>query len=320
MGGQFFVIQLKRGSLDSWDVSDYIAPVGQPILAETYAAYGPNQQHYHRLKIGNGVDTWTSLPYASPNPLMYTDSGVNMDFAQDTTFKIDRPEYTIDFDHDSVYAIKNTITPTLGISTNPWDSLHLSNSIYFSNADNYNSSISLIENYLHINPLDIDVSEVNVRIAGNQIQFQLPTTNLWNGNYSKLQMIRGIASEPSAILDSGYCFVRLFDGNFGPDSGTVNIPGISNYSLFYIRASNRYSCFIASLYDTYIRGISGYCSGSNIWVNTLGLTIDPATDNVTYIASGAAYIKKSGATVSTDQINDSIAEIYGILPKSEQAL
>lgn len=320
MGGQFFVIQLKRGSLDSWDVSDYIAPVGQPILAETYAAYGPNQQHYYRLKIGNGVDTWTSLPYASPNPLMYTDSGVNMDFAQDTTFKIDRPEYTIDFDHDSVYAIKNTITPTLGISTNPWDSLHLSNSIYFSNENNYSSSISLIENYLHINPLDIDVSEVNVRIAGSQIQFQLPGTSVWGGNYSKLQMIRGIASEPSAILDSGYCFIKLFDGNFGPDSGTVNIPGISNYSLFYIRAYNRYSCFIASLYDTYLRGVGGYCSGSNIWVNTLGLTVDPATDNVTYVASGAAYVNITSANISTDQINDSIAEIYGILPKSEQAL
>lgn len=315
------MIQLKRGSLDSWDVSDYIAPAGQPILAETYTTYGPNQQqHYYRLKIGNGVDTWDMLPYASPDPLMYTDSGVNMHYAQDTTFKIDRPEYTIDFDYDSVYAIKNTSIPFLGKSTNPWESLYLSNSIYFSNADNYNSSISLIENYLHINPLDIDVSEVNVRIAGSQIQFQLPSTSVWNGNYSKLQMIRGIASEPSAILDSGYCFIKLFDGNFGPDSGTVNIPGISNYSLFYIRASNRYSCFIASLYDTYIRGISGYCSGSNIWVDTLGLTIDPATDNVTYVASGAAYVNITSANVSIDQINDSIAEIYGILPKSEQAL
>ena len=314
------MIQLKRGSLDSWGVSDYIAPIGQPILAETYNTYEPNPQHYYRLKIGNGVDTWGGLPYASPNPLMYTDSGIDVNFAQDNTFTIDKPEYKIYFDYDSVYAIENTITPSLGKNINPWDSLYLSNSIYFSNADNYNSSISLIENYLHINPLDIDTSEVNVRIAGNQIQFQLPTTNLWNGNYSKLQVIRGIASEPSAILDSGYCFVKLFEGNFGPDSGTVNIPGISNYSLFYIRASSRYSCFIASLYDTYIRGISGYCSGSNIWVNTLGLTIDPAADNVTYVASGAAYVNITSANVSTDQINDPIAEIYGILPKSEQAL
>lgn len=315
------MIQLKRGSLDSWDVSDYIAPVGQPILAETYTTYGPNQQqHYYRLKIGNGVDTWDMLPYASPDPLMYTDSGVNMHYAQDTTFKINRPEYTIDFDYDSVYAIKNTSIPFLGKSTNPWDSLYLSNSIYFSNENNYNSSISLIENYLHINPLDIDVSEVNVRIAGSQIQFQLPGESVWNGNYSKLQMIRGIASEPSAILDSGYCFVKLFEGNFGPDSGTVTIPGISNYSLFYIRASNRYSCFIATLYDTYLRGIGGYCSGVNVWVNTLGLTIDPSNDNVNYVASGAAYVNISSANVSTDQINDSIAEIYGILPKSEQAL
>lgn len=314
------MIQLKRGSLDSWGVSDYIAPVGQPILAETYTTYGPNQQHYYRLKIGNGVDTWDMLPYAYPNPLMYTDSGVNLDFAQDTTFKIDRPEYTIDFDYDSVYAIKNTSIPSLGKSTNPWDGLYLSNSIYFSNENNYSSSISLIEDYLHINPLDIDVSEINVRVAGSQIQFQLPTTNLWNGNYSKLQMIRGIASEPSAILDSGYCFVKLFEGNFGPDSGTVNIPNISKYSLFYIRASSRLTCFIASLYDTHLRGVGGYCSETNIWVTTLGLTIDPSTDNVTYTGSGAAFIKKSGATVSTDQINDSIAEIYGILPKSEQAL
>ena len=314
------MIQLKRGSLDSWDVSDYIAPIGQPILAETYNTYRPNQPHYYRLKIGNGVDTWGGLPYASPNPLMYTDSGVDVEFAQDFTFEVSRPEYIVSFNYDSVYAIENTTTPNLGLSNHPWESLYLSNSIYFSNADNYNSSISLIENYLHINPLDIDTSEVNVRIAGNQIQFQLPTTNLWGGNYSKLQMIRGIASEPSAILDSGYCFVKLFDGNFGPDSGTVNIPGISNYSLFYIRAYNRYSCFIASLYDTYLRGIGGYCSGSNIWVNTLGLTIDPATDNVTYVASGAAYVNITSANVSTDQINDSIAEIYGILPKSEQAL
>ena len=314
------MIQLKRGSLDSWMGSDYIAPVGQPILAETYTTYGPNQQqHYYRLKIGNGVDTWDMLPYASPDPLMYTDSGVNMHYAQDTTFKIDRPEYTIDFDYDSIYAIKNTSIPFLGKSTNPWGSLHLSNSIYFSNENNYSSSISLIENYLHINPLDIDVSEVNVRIAGSQIQFQLPGTSVWS-NYSKLQMIRGIASEPSAILDSGYCFVKLFDGNFGPDSGTVNIPNISKYSLFYIRASSRITCFIASLYDTYIRGVGGYCSETNIWITTLGLTIDPSTDNVTYISSGSAAIKKSGATVATDQINDSIAEIYGILPKSEQAL
>lgn len=141
-----------------------------------------------------------------------------------------------------------------------------------------------------------------------------------NTTNNRLRLLRNIGGSTSAILDSGYCFIKLFDGNFGPDSGTVNIPGISNYSLFYIRASNRYSCFIASLYDTYIRGISGYCSGSNIWVNTLGLTIDPATDNVTYVASGAAYVNITSANVSTDQINDSIAEIYGILPKSEQAL
>lgn len=141
-----------------------------------------------------------------------------------------------------------------------------------------------------------------------------------NTTNNRLRLLRNIGGSTSAILDSGYCFIKRFDGNFGPDSGTVNIPGISNYSLFYIRAYNRYSCFIASLYDTYLRGVGGYCSGSNIWVNTLGLTIDPATDNVTYVASGAAYVNITSANVSTNQINDSIAEIYGILPKSEQAL
>lgn len=141
-----------------------------------------------------------------------------------------------------------------------------------------------------------------------------------NTTNNRLRLLRNIGGSTSAILDSGYCFIKLFDGNFGPDSGTVNIPGISNYSLFYIRAYNRYSCFIASLYDTYLRGVGGYCSGSNIWVNTLGLTIDPATDNVTYVASGAAYVNITSANVSTNQINDSIAEIYGILPKSEQEL
>ena len=141
-----------------------------------------------------------------------------------------------------------------------------------------------------------------------------------NTTNNRLRLLRNIGGSTSAILDSGYCFIKLFDGNFGPDSGTVNIPGISNYSLFYIRASNRTTCFIASLYDNCIRGIGGYCSETNIWITTLGLTIDPSNGNVTYIASGAAYIKKSGANVSTDQINDSIAEIYGILPKSEQAL
>ena len=313
------MIQLKRGSLDSWDVSDYIAPVGQPILAETYSTYGPNQQHYYRLKIGNGVDTWGGLPYASPNPLMYTDSGVNLDFAKDTTFKIDRPEYTIDFDYDSVYAIENTIAPFLGKNTNPWDSLYLSNSIYFSNPDNYNSSISLIGNYLHINPLDIDTSEVNVRIAGNQIQFQLPTTNLWNGNYSKLQVIRGIASEPCAVLDSGYCFVKLFEGNFGPGSGSIYVPGILNYSLFYIRCTNRLTCFIASLYDGNIRGVGGYCSQSNAWVTTIGLTVN-LSEFISYTGTGSIAVSKTSSIVNIDQINDPIAEIYGILPKSEQAL
>lgn len=313
------MIQLKRAYYYSWTISDYIAPVGQPMLAEFFTYDGSSQKPYYRLKIGNGIDTWADLPYESSDPFMYTSTGVHL-ASQGGTFRIDRSQYTIDFGQDSVYAIENTTTPSLGKNTNPWDSLYLSNSIYFSNADNYNSSISLIEDYLHINPLDIDTSEVNVRIAGNQIQFQLPTTNLWNGNYSKLQMIRGIASEPSAILDSGYCFVKLFEGNFGPDSGTVNIPNISKYSLFYIRASNRITCFIASLYNTYLRGIGGYCSETNIWVTTLGLTIDPSTDNVTYIGSGAAAMKKSDATVATDQINDSIAEIYGILPKSEQAL
>ena len=141
-----------------------------------------------------------------------------------------------------------------------------------------------------------------------------------NTTNNRLRLLRNIRGSTSAILDSGYCFVKLFEGNFGPNSGTVNIPGISNYSLFYIRASNRTTCFIAALYDTYIRGVGGYCSETNIWITTLGLTIDPSNDNVTYIASGAAYIKKSGANVSTDQINDPIAEIYGILPKSEQAL
>lgn len=141
-----------------------------------------------------------------------------------------------------------------------------------------------------------------------------------NATHNRLRLGRNVGGSTSAILDSGFVFYKLFDGNFGPDSGTVNIPGISKYSLFYIRASNRITCFIAALYDTYIRGVGGYCSETNIWITTLGLTIDPSNDNVTYIGSGAAAIKKSGATVSTDQINDSIAEIYGILPKSEQAL
>lgn len=137
---------------------------------------------------------------------------------------------------------------------------------------------------------------------------------------NRLLIGRSSGGSTSAILDSGWVFYKLFDGNFGPNSGVVNIPGISKYSLFYIRAYNKSSCYIASLYNTAIRGIAGYCSESNIWVNTLGLTIDPSTDNVTYGASGAAYVNITNAKVSVSQINDPIAEIYGILPKSEQAL
>lgn len=141
-----------------------------------------------------------------------------------------------------------------------------------------------------------------------------------NTALNRLRIGRDFGGSTSAILDSGWVFYKLFDGNFGPNSGVVNIPGISKYSLFYIRAYNKSSCYIASLYNTAIRGIAGYCSESNIWVNTLGLTIDPSTDNVTYGASGAAYVNITNAKVSVSQINGPIAEIYGILPKSEQAL
>lgn len=193
----------------------------------------------------------------------------------------------------------------------------------------YNARLKIGDGKTAYNDLEFAVPDIAI-YADNY--FQVPSNRDFkicirgahdgyiNTTDNRLRLLRNIGGSTSAILDSGYCFVKLFEGNFGPNSGTVNIPGISNYSLFSIRASNRYSCFIASLQDTYIRGISGYCSGSNIWVNTLGLTIDPATDNVTYVASGAAYVNITSAKVSTDQINDTIAEIYGILPKSEQAL
>ena len=193
----------------------------------------------------------------------------------------------------------------------------------------YNARLKIGDGKTAYNDLEFAVPDIAI-YADNYFQvpsnrdFKICITGAQDGyintTNNRLRLLRNIGGSTSAILDSGYCFVKLFEGNFGPNSGTVNIPGISNYSLFYIRASNRTTCFIAALYDTCIRGVGGYCSETNIWITTLGLTIDPSNDNVTYIASGAAYIKKSGANVSTDQINDPIAEIYGILPKSEQAL
>lgn len=201
--------------------------------------------------------------------------------------------------------------------------------VYDTMTNTYNARLKIGDGKTAYNDLEFAVPDIaiyaddHLQVPSNR-DFKICIRGAHDGynntTNNRLRLLRNIGGSTSAILDSGYCFIKLFDGNFGPDSGTVNIPGISNYSLFYIRASNRITCFIAALYDTYIRGVGGYCSETNIWITTLGLTIDPSNDNVTYIASGAAYIEKSGASVSTGQINDSIAEIYGILPKSEQAL
>lgn len=136
---------------------------------------------------------------------------------------------------------------------------------------------------------------------------------------NRLLINRRYGNIDSCILDTAWVFVKLFEGNFGPGSGAIQVPGILNYTLFYIRCVNRLTCFIASLYDGNLRGVGGYCSESNAWVTTIGLTVN-SSEQLSYTGTGSIYVSKTSSIVNIDQIDDSIAEIYGILPKSEQAL
>ena len=151
-------------------------------------------------------------------------------------------------------------------------------------------------------------NEYKISLYGDDIQ---KTAN------NRLIINRRYGDVDSYILDTGWVFVKLFEGSFGPNSGTIEVPGILNYTLFYIRCVDRLTCFIASLYDGNLRGVGGYCSESNAWVTTIGLTVN-SSEQLSYTGTGSIYVSKTSSIVNIDQIDDSIAEIYGVLPKSEQ--
>lgn len=162
------------------------------------------------------------------------------------------------------------------------------------------------DTYLNI-PTD---NEYKISLYGDDIQ---KTAN------NRLIINRRYGDVDSYILDTGWVFVKLFEGSFGPTSGTIEVPGILNYTLFYIRCVDRLTCFVASLYNGNLRGVGGYCSESNAWVTTIGLTVN-SSEQLSYTGTGSIYVSKTSSIVNIDQIDDSIAEIYGILPKSEQVV
>lgn len=131
-------IQLKRSNTADIDGSIVLLS-GQPGV-EMRGSQGP------RMKIGNGVTDWDTLPYLNPDPSIYTDTGIKFDY--DVSFiagttsiagnnsgaSVTADPFVINVDGTYYYFYNGSISPvnlsaSLGTSSNRFGSLYLNNTI-----------------------------------------------------------------------------------------------------------------------------------------------------------------------------------------------
>jgi len=116
------------------------------------------------------------------------------------------------------------------------------------------------------------------------------------------------ANVRSCLLDYGIVMKKLWSGSFGPDSNPITVPGIGAYTLFFLNLAGSVTPVLGIREGSALRGVGGYASGSNLWVNTVGLTLSGET--LSYTSAAAASINAGGTSYSS---GTAIVELYGIL-------
>lgn len=134
-------IQLKRSNTANIDGSIVLLS-GQPGV-EMRGSQGP------RMKIGDGVTDWDTLPYLNPDPSIYTDTGIQFDYdvsliagttsiaGNNSGASVTADPFVINVDGTYYYFYNGSISPvnlsaSLGTSSNRFSSLYLNNSISIS--------------------------------------------------------------------------------------------------------------------------------------------------------------------------------------------
>lgn len=137
-------------------------------------------------------------------------------------------------------------------------------------------------------------------------------TEIWNylsGNVQPINLGGTGAKTASAAKDNLGRGKVLYSGTL-ESGGSATATGIDDYWVYRIMLTGDNTPIIAVKYGSRIRGIGGYATESNVWINTVGLTI--SGDTVTLgVALQASIGTSSTHAISTSA--KSVSQIAGLL-------
>lgn len=137
-------------------------------------------------------------------------------------------------------------------------------------------------------------------------------TEIWNylsGNVQPINLGGTGAKTASAAKDNLGRGKVLYSGTLAI-GGSADVPGINDYWLYRIIFESERTAIIGVKYGSYIRGIGGYATASNMWINTIGMTISGTS--VTLDAALQASIG-TGTSHAISTNTKSVVQIVGLL-------
>ena len=137
-------------------------------------------------------------------------------------------------------------------------------------------------------------------------------TEIWNyltGNIQPISLGGTGATNPSAAKDNLGRGKVLYDGTL--ESGeSATVTGIDDYWVYRIMLNSDNTAIIAVKYGSKIRGIGGFATASNMWINTLGMTVSGTSVKLD-AALQASISTGTSHAISTSA--KSVSQIVGLL-------